>query len=612
MNRLLTGALAGCVCAASIVAAVSSRTANATAASTDQATTYQINPAHDGWQPQDTIAPPLKQVWADDFGQLTSYPVVADGRAFVIVANDINANPPYANYGESLYALDQSTGRLLWGPVALGGTYTFGGATYDGGRLFAVNLDGLVRAFDPATGALIWQQAAPGNVDSAPVAVGGTLYLSIEGSDAPTGSPTNSVGWAALAAMNESDGSLLWNYDVACGCKSSPVVDSGQVFASYDCEQSWALSLSGSLIWHYVTGCSGGGGRTATAHDGTYYVRDPSNSFPPVRLDQKTGSTLGKFDSFFAPAFNGSVGYFTPQTPTANGLQAEQLPTLTPLWNFSGDGGLVTAPVGANGYVYIGSASGNVYAVNAANGQQAWVANAGAPVGGPTESNETVMPGLAIAAGMLFVPTTTGIVAFAPSGGPAPPSSPSNVQAIGEVNQARVSWTPPSTDNGSPLTSYRVDARLPGADGPAKTYSVPANQTSFTATGLPAGTCYRFIVYAANAEGLGPPAPASNCAYISPGPSSPPTAATPWYVQPAKANGAAPPRTTWYLPPGPNPTVGSATATRFSESQGATTASSGGRAPLPLAGASMRSALQAVGAELVRAIDAGLRSMVLR
>src|SRR5205807_1436882 len=89
----------------------------ATAAGSDDAVSYRIDPAHSGAQPGDTLAPPLIQRWSVDLGGNVSYPLIAGGRIFVTAAD--------ANYGSRLYALDPGTGATLWGPVELGGTYWF-------------------------------------------------------------------------------------------------------------------------------------------------------------------------------------------------------------------------------------------------------------------------------------------------------------------------------------------------------------------------------------------------------------------------------------------------------------------------------------------------------
>ena len=46
-----------------------------------------------------------------------------------------------------------------------------------GGRLVVASGDGVLRFFDPASGATVGQAAIPGGASSNPVVAGGTLYV---------------------------------------------------------------------------------------------------------------------------------------------------------------------------------------------------------------------------------------------------------------------------------------------------------------------------------------------------------------------------------------------------------------------------------------------------
>jgi len=46
------------------------------------------------------------------------------------------------SYGNELYALDAQTGAVVWGPVAVSGTYFGSGLTYENGRVFLLMFDG--------------------------------------------------------------------------------------------------------------------------------------------------------------------------------------------------------------------------------------------------------------------------------------------------------------------------------------------------------------------------------------------------------------------------------------------------------------------------------------
>ena len=97
-----------------------------------------------------------------------------------------------------------------------------------------------------------------------------------------------------------------------------------------------------------------------------------------------------------------------------------------------------------------------------------------------------------------------------PSPSPTPtvvrtvPGPPTDVHAGAGNHSAQVSWTRPSTDGGSPILSYRVQA----SDG--TTASVGASQTSTTLKHLKNGVGYSFVVRAVNGMGASLPSLASN------------------------------------------------------------------------------------------------------
>ncbi|MCU1370627.1 MAG: hypothetical protein JWO77_1821 [Ilumatobacteraceae bacterium] len=74
-------------------------------------------------------------------------------------------------------------------------------------------------------------------------------------------------------------------------------------------------------------------------------------------------------------------------------------------------------------------------------------------------------------------------------------------------HQARVTWTAPTSDGGSPITGYVITPYVGATAGPAQAIG-PA--TSLIYTGLTNGTTYTFRVAAYNAVGTGPSSGASN------------------------------------------------------------------------------------------------------
>ena len=79
----------------------------------------------------------------------------------------------------------------------------------------------------------------------------------------------------------------------------------------------------------------------------------------------------------------------------------------------------------------------------------------------------------------------------------APPGPPSELAAVPGSRQATLSWEPPVTDGGSPVTGYQVQLETSAASR----RDVPASARSYVFADLINGTTYRLYVRARNAAG---------------------------------------------------------------------------------------------------------------
>ena len=361
----------------------------------EQARNFQIDATHTGSISVAGLTPPLTQKWVVNFGSPISYPLIADGRVFVTVKNA-------SGQGTTLFALNAANGSTLWSSN-LGGTFFWSGSCYENGRVFALNGDGLLRAFDAATGAVVWSRLLPGqfSFSSMPTVREGVIYTGGAGS-----------GGTAYA-VNANTGAVIWTQSVANGGNSSPAVTSDGVYVSYACPNVYKLDpATGALIWHFAPGCSGGGGKTPALYNNRLYVRDSTGTIH----DSFNGSVIGNFVAKNTPAFSGSRGFFL-NGPNFFGsfgtLEARDVDTNAVLWSFAGDGSLQSAVLVVNDYVYVGSASGRLYAVNAATGQQVWTTIAGTSIPYVDEHNVSQpVTSFAAGEGLLVVPTSTTLVAY--------------------------------------------------------------------------------------------------------------------------------------------------------------------------------------------------------
>lgn len=347
-----------------------------------QSVAYQIDPTHTGAQ-SDSITPPLAVRWSRDLGgslsSPISYPLIAGGRVFVTAKG-------------MLYALDAATGATLWGPVSIpGGTP---GITYDRGRVFAVNFAGLLQAFDAVSGGLLWTKQLPQYSYFSPLtARGGLVYA--EGSGSGT----------TVSGVSEQNGTIRWNASISSSSGGAPTVSSSGVYVADECAIDDFNPYVGTSIWSRI-GCTGGGGRSGALFGGRLYARGFSSG--NLILDENSGAQLGTFSSDRIPAFSGQTAYFL----TGSTLEARDSVSLALKWSFAGDGTLSSAPIVDNGYVYIASESGKLYALSATSGTNVWTGTVGATVYPPNERNPQPLTGLGAADGLVIVPADNLLVAF--------------------------------------------------------------------------------------------------------------------------------------------------------------------------------------------------------
>ncbi len=106
-------------------------------------------------------------------------------------------------------------------------------------------------------------------------------------------------------------------------------------------------------------------------------------------------------------------------------------------------------------------------------------------------------------------------VSITPTGAPSPPQ---NLQAAAGDRQVRLSWSPPASDGGSPVTAYRIyRGTAPGGE----VWLVEVgNVTAYDDAGLPNGVPEYYQVAALNAVGEGPRSSESTATPAAP-PSAP-------------------------------------------------------------------------------------------
>ncbi|MFK7943650.1 MAG: PQQ-binding-like beta-propeller repeat protein [Paracoccaceae bacterium] len=122
-----------------------------------------------------------------------------------------------------------------------------------GGRVFALDAESQLSAFDAGSGSVAWRtDLAPEGEDGGDGFGGG---LSTEG-----GTVFATTGFGEVLAVNASSGEIIWRYKAAAPFRAAPAVDRGTVIAVTRDNRGVAISAqSGQLIWR-IDGISGSAG----------------------------------------------------------------------------------------------------------------------------------------------------------------------------------------------------------------------------------------------------------------------------------------------------------------------------------------------------------------
>jgi outer membrane protein assembly factor BamB len=362
-------------------------TATAAATAVPAATAYQINARHDGATNLGagfTLPALSVPAWTREFDTTVNYPLIADGRVYVLTQGD--------GAGGRLHALDPQTGATLWGPVTVSGG-TPAGHAYANGRVFVQTFGGMLRAYDAATGAPMWSHPLPGYwYDSPPVAYGGYVFT---------------MGLAyGLHALDETTGMVVWSQLALSGSDSAPALASDGLYTMTQCRLLGVNPATGATRWTRETECQGAT-RTVALRDAELFVRRlTSPSDDGRRIDANSGTDAADMSTQTIPAVTDTTFF----TLSADGtLAAIDRTDNTEAWTYVGDGDLVSAPIVVNGIVFVGSGSGIVFAVDAATGVQQWFGVAPSPILGPDEHN---LAGLAAGEGLLVVPAGNSVAAW--------------------------------------------------------------------------------------------------------------------------------------------------------------------------------------------------------
>ena len=306
-------------------------------------------------------------------GWVVNAPTVADGVAYV-GADDNN-----------VYALDAETGEALWsfetGDVIRSTPTVTGGAVYVGSN------DNHVYALDASTGALLWKHDTGDWVQYSPVANGGLVYFG-----------ALQDGGRKVHALDSMSGEQVWVAQAPYPFDAELTVRGCRRHALHTGQFRRVLRprrINRELVWSFSAGM--GAESSPAVVDGVVYLTAVNAAYA---LDESTGELVWSYDTERLPAreFPAVIAdgayYFSPD----DHIYALSTTTGEPRWSYQADSMINTAPVAAEGMVYVGSESGRFYALDAVTGGLVW----------SRESMEWGLQSPAVVDGVLYAESSDG------------------------------------------------------------------------------------------------------------------------------------------------------------------------------------------------------------
>ena len=297
----------------------------------------------------------------------------------LIVGDTIIVTPS----GAPLLALDLETGEELWRFAPAQGVWDRAFAS-DGKQIFVGLKDKSIAALDASNGKLLWQKDLGINMQVPPLVNDGVLY-------APTAFvgpelKPDAHGRAKLFVLNAKTGEELWVFQSDNYILQTPARNGGTLYLGGNFYDPAPIEEGGHTRIYALDLATGSPRWTYESEDGfpkRLYATGQALVFVGYQdfmngVDTETGELRWRYDTGnWTPSFLGSgdVVYFSSANTLVFALDAN---TGESIWQFNIPEGtfnyLLDAPVLLNEKLYFLTQQGDFFALNAANGELLWQA----------------------------------------------------------------------------------------------------------------------------------------------------------------------------------------------------------------------------------------------
>jgi outer membrane protein assembly factor BamB len=334
--------------------------------------------------------PPLSPAWSFDVqGDVVGSPVVYDGIVYVGARSG------------SIYALNAYTGELIWDYSS--DDWVDAAPAVSSGTVYAAGRDGRLYALNRLTGEMLWWAQLGAPSVSSPLVLNGRVYVGC-------GAPSKKV-----RAFDAATGALLWEKQAAQPVDSAPSTDgAGIYFPSNDGRVYAQDPVSGADLWaspgYYQTIGSFGMNPVALSGGSIYALpgHDERKLFRLAVLDGSQAAVTAPFAETVGVASENEVtapvlspyGVFAGAGSKPHSLYAfdpaslEGLVFSSPTAGNTSSVGLLSSPAMANEAIYLGTVDARLIAVSSSGAVLQSIALSSSAYSSPAVANGFVYIGV--------------------------------------------------------------------------------------------------------------------------------------------------------------------------------------------------------------------------